>query len=113
MEQSLGVRVPSLVVCLQRRLRFGPNGYGTANFGTPYSASPGLYFIGILYNTSDGSPTNPQIGGYNMLNSALAAVDFTNTTRFAATLNSQTALPSSQAMSGCGATASHLWLALY
>lgn len=72
----------------------------TKAFSSTYVASAGIYFIGALYCTSSQT-TAPQIGsGTSMTNSAVSAMDFTNSAKLVSSLSSQTTLPSSQAMSG-------------
>jgi len=74
------------------------NTWGNVAFATPYSASAGLYFIGILYN---GGATAPAIGGtVNSVNGNVNLGDFTNSAELSFVLGSQTTMPSSISLSG-------------
>jgi hypothetical protein len=67
-------------------------------FSSTYSASAGVYYVGFLYNTSvAGSPTPSISGTTNKTNGTY--VDFTNSAKINATINSAT-MSSSIAMSG-------------
>ncbi len=86
---------------------------GSAAFTSPYSATPGVYFIGALYNSS-AQTTAPAIG------SAVAngvanetGLDFTNSAKLSSTLAAQNTLPTPQAMSGLTAAAGLPALFLY
>lgn len=79
-------------------------------FTTPYVASVGVYFIGLLYNSS-AQPTPPQIGSApNKLNGGLG--DFTNSAKFNSSIASTT-LSSSIAMSGTSTTQGNWGAFLY
>ena len=76
------------------------NSWGSVAFATPYSASEGLYYVGLLYN---GTGTAPAIyGTVNSINANVNIADFTNSAKLNLTLGSQTAMPSSVSMSGAG-----------
>lgn len=80
------------------------NTWGSVAFATPYSASAGLYYIGLLFN---GGATAPAIGGtVNSLNANVNIGDFTNSAELSLTLGSQTTMPSSVSMSGGGVAVS-------
>jgi len=80
------------------------NTWGSVAFATPFSASAGLYYIGLLYN---GGATAPAIGGtVNSTNANVNIADFTNSAELSLTLGSQTAMPSSVSMSGAGVAVS-------
>jgi hypothetical protein len=68
-------------------------------FSSTYSASAGIYFIGLVYSAS-GATTAPGIGVGTNTNNANIQGDLTNSAKLASIVNSQTSLPSSQAMSG-------------
>jgi len=74
------------------------NTWGSVAFATPYSASEGLYYIGLLYC---GGATAPSIGGtVNASTSTVNTGDFTNSAKLSFTLNVQTTIPSSLSLSG-------------
>jgi hypothetical protein len=80
------------------------NTWGSVAFATPYSASEGLYYIGLLYC---GGATAPAIGGtVNSVNSNVNIGDFTNSAELSFTLNAQTTTPSSLSLGGAGVTVS-------
>jgi hypothetical protein len=80
------------------------NSWGNVAFSTPYSASEGLYFIGLLYC---GGATAPAIGGtVNSNNANVNIGDFTNSSELSFTLNLQTTTPSSLSLGGAGVTVS-------
>lgn len=88
--------------------------YGSAAFTAPYAAAAGVYFVGLLYNSS-AQTTAPQLAqiGSAPSNLAMMAMDFTNSAKLTGTVSAQNTLPSSQASSGITATASAQWVALY
>jgi len=71
----------------------------TKAFTTPYSATSGLYFVGLLYNSS-AQVTAPTIGSSQSSTAGLGASDFTNSAKLVSLLNAQASLPSPQLMSG-------------
>ena len=76
------------------------NSMGSKAFSSTYSASAGIYYVGILYNNS-AQTTAPQIGVSTVLsNSTVSSADFTNSAKMYGNLLSQNTLPSTQAMSG-------------
>jgi hypothetical protein len=76
------------------------NTWGSVAFATPYSASEGLYYIGLLYC---GGATAPSIGGtVNASNANVNIGDFTNSSKLSFTLNLQTTIPSSLSLGGAG-----------
>jgi len=80
------------------------NTWGSVAFATPYSASEGLYYIGLLYC---GGATAPSIGGtVNATNSNVNIGDFTNSAELSFTLNAQTTTPSSLSLGSVGVTVS-------
>lgn len=74
------------------------NAWTTQAFASTYAASPGLHFIGWLYNSS-AQTTAPVLGG-TQLNSNAGNLDYTNSGKFSGYINAQTDTPSSQAHSG-------------
>lgn len=91
------------------------NSFQTKAFSASYAASAGLYFIGMLYNSS-AQTTQPTIGVYtaSAYSGSASTHDFTNSAKFAGTLAGQTNLPSPQLMSGMTAsTGSGAFFALY
>lgn len=86
---------------------------GSAPFTSPYAATPGVYFIGILYNES-AQTTAPSIAFGTGTNQFISeSLDFTNSAKFSGTVATQNTLPSTQAMSGVSSSVSVPWLALY
>jgi hypothetical protein len=80
------------------------NTWGSVAFATPYSASEGLYYIGLLFC---GGATAPSIGGtVNASTSNVNTGDFTNSSKLSFTLNAQTTIPSSLSLGGAGVTVS-------
>jgi hypothetical protein len=67
-------------------------------FTSTYSASKGLYFIGVLHSAS-ATTTAPTIGSGTAYLAAVVPFDFTNSAKLQSLIAGQTSLPSSQAMS--------------
>lgn len=89
------------------------NAFQTIAFSSTYSASAGLYFVGLLYNNSAQTTAPTLAGGTAFNNVAMVTYQGTNSIKYFGTLGSSNDLPSSQAMSGVtGVTASY-WVALY
>ena len=87
--------------------------FGTKAFSSTYSAAPGLYFIGILYNNS-AQTTAPIIGAIaNLASVGGSNGDFTNSARFTNSKGSTNALPSTLALSTATTAQTMPWLALY
>jgi len=84
----------------------------TKAFSSPYNASAGIYFVSFLYSSS-AVTTAPAIGQTQALATGSSAFDFTNSAKISANITGQTALPSSQAMSGLTASVRTYILALY
>lgn len=88
------------------------NTFGTKAFSTPYVASPGLYFIALLYCRSATS-TDPTIGqAANITNNAVSQLDFTNSAKMFWSLAAQTDLPSTIAMSSVTVALAPIWAAV-
>lgn len=89
------------------------NAFQTIAFSGTYSAQPGLYFVGLLYNQSAQTTAPALAGGAAFSNVAMVTYQGTNSIKYFGTLAGQNDLPSTQAMSGVtGVTASY-WVALY
>jgi hypothetical protein len=87
------------------------NTWGSVAFATPYSASAGLYYIGLLYN---GGATAPAIGGtVNSVSANVNIADFTNSAELSLILGSQTTMPSSVSMSSSTVSANNPAVYLY
>lgn len=87
--------------------------FSSAAFASPYAATAGLYFIGIVWNAS-ATTTAPQLGvTVGLLTNAAASFDFTNSAKLYSTIAAQTTLPTSQAMSGTSGTNVGRWFGLY
>lgn len=85
-------------------------------FSSTYNATPGVYFIALMYNNSSQT-TAPTIGAASGLtNNNIQAVDFTNSAKFRANRGSLSSFPATQAMtggSGLGLINSMLFLSVY
>ena len=68
-------------------------------FSATYSASKGIYFIGLLY-CSSAQTTAPTVGVSTTYQAAAQIFDFTNSAKITSYIIAQTSFPSSQAMSG-------------
>lgn len=80
------------------------NTWVTKPFSSTYSASAGIYFIGMMYNFS-AQTTAPQTLAGSTVNAGFATVDFSNNAKIASVSNTGlTALPSSIAMSSINNT---------
>lgn len=88
------------------------NAFQTIAFSSTYAASPGIYFVALLYNNS-AQVTAPAIAsGVALNNAAMATLGFTNSAKLYGTLNGND-IPSSQVMSGVTATTVTTWVAIY
>jgi hypothetical protein len=82
-------------------------------FSTPYSATPGVYFVAAVYNAS-AVVTNPQIvGSVTVSNAAFYALDLTNSAKISSTLSATNSLPASTAASALAAASATRWFGLY
>jgi hypothetical protein len=81
-------------------------------FSATYSASAGLYFLGALYCQS-AQTTAPTMLVTSLGSATTASLDFTNSAKITGTLAGQTALPSTQAMSGITAIGSCHMMFIY
>lgn len=84
-------------------------------FSSPYDIlTPGLYFIGILYNNS-AQVTAPSIatGLGTLANVAHNNLDFTNSAKVQSQLAAQNSLPTPQVMSALTGRTVYFWFALY
>lgn len=79
----------------------GSNTWQTTAFSSPYSlTTPGIYFVGFVYNTS-APTTAPTIGGSNnLLSTTMASIGFSDSAKFSGSVSAQNTLPATQAMSG-------------
>ena len=71
--------------------------WNTVAFSSPYVASPGIYFTGVLYNSS-AQTTAPVLGVSGAISGA--TFDLTNSAMLFGSLAAQASLPASQAISG-------------
>lgn len=87
------------------------NTVGTQAFSGTVSVTPGIYFVVALYCRS-AETTAPKLGSFG---STIApnGLDFTNSAKLFSTLASQTAVISSQAMSGLTVANGGIWFELY
>ena len=83
--------------------------WGTKDFSATYGASPGIYFVAMLYNSS-AQTTAPAIGSNSTIASTvIVAFDFTNSAKLNWSVNSQTNITTPLTISGLsGNTASHI-----
>jgi hypothetical protein len=81
-------------------------------FSATYSAAAGLYYLGFLYSSS-AQTTAPALPVVNIFASPYGTMDFTNSAKIYGSINSQTALPSTQAMSGVAVFTSGYLMFLY
>lgn len=89
------------------------NTYGSAAFSGTYQATAGIYFIGMLYNSS-AQVAAPAVGASTSLqNAAVSQLDFTDSAAWYGTLAAQSTLPVSQALSGLTTSGSRIWAAVY
>lgn len=90
------------------------NAYKQIAFVTPYAATAGLYFVGMLYNNS-AQTTAPALGGLaNLNNSNMAGgPGFANSAKIYAGLAAQNTQPASFAMSSAAQSSLLPWVALY
>lgn len=75
------------------------NTWQTKAFSATYSASAGIYFIGHLYCQS-AQTTAPTLAMFTNVNNNYSLFDFTNSAKLYGQVNTLTALPASQLMSG-------------
>lgn len=90
------------------------NTYTTVAFTSPYAATPGIYYVGFIYNNS-AQTTAPALAHMtNMGNAAMGSPDLTNSAVLSAFLSSQSDISSTtQAMSGLGGSATVYYFYLY
>jgi hypothetical protein len=88
------------------------NAFQTIAFSGTYSASAGIYFVGIIYNNSAQTTAPALASGTALNNAAMATLGFTNSAKLYGTSNG-TDLPASIAMSAITATTVTQWVALY
>ena len=82
-------------------------------FSSTYSASPGLYFAALIYNSS-AQTTAPALRANQLSSDLLNTVDFTNSAKLGSSLTGQTTLPAGpSAMSTLTTNSAIPYLALY
>jgi len=86
----------------------------SAAFPSTYSASRGVYYVAILYSQS-AVTTPPAFGSpTSVANIGIQQLNFTNSATLAGDISGQTALPTTQTMSGLtGSTPAIIWFGLY
>jgi len=88
-------------------------GWKSKAFSSTYSASKGIYFIGILHSAS-ATVTGPGWGTASANTAAgVSSYDFTNSAKLVSSIGSRTSLPSTQAMSGTTASNQNFTFILY
>ena len=89
------------------------NTWVTKPFSSTYSASPGIYYIGMMYSFSSQT-TAPQTIGGSTVNNAFATFDLTNSAKIAGlSATGQTVLPSTILMSNINSTTNVPLIYLY
>lgn len=89
------------------------NTVGRKAFSSPYAASPGVYFIGALYNSS-AQTTAPSIAGSpNHISVAGMINDLTNSAKITGARTAQTTLLSSESMTNLSGSQQHRYFFLY
>jgi hypothetical protein len=84
----------------------------TVPFTTPYVAAEGLYFVGLIYNTSAATRTPRLLANSNDAD-YLNTLGFTNNAGFGLAASSQTTLGSSYNSNSLAQIASRFWVGLY
>jgi hypothetical protein len=84
----------------------------SAPFTAPINLLPGIYFVGLLYNTS-AQTTAPQIDYFTTFATNKSLALFTGNVALTYTLAAQTTLPASATVASLTAVSSWPWLALY
>lgn len=89
------------------------NSYGDATFVTPYNASPGIYWVAVLWNASS-TTTAPAIAAAtnDLGNVAMGNIGFHSDIKMHGFISSQSDLPSTQAMSGISASSTPFYVIL-
>lgn len=85
---------------------------GSKAFSSTYSAIAGAYVIGFVYSAS-AATTAPILGAGPALIAGASIGDFTNSAKITGQLATQTALPTSLAMSTISVVASNFFIELY
>ena len=88
------------------------NTFVTTAFATPYAAAAGVYYVGMLYNSS-AQTTAPKVGNAVSSSTNVNAFDFTNSAKLNSTLTGQNSMPSPQAQSGTTISSGRTWVGLY
>lgn len=89
------------------------NTYVSKAFSSTYNASPGLYYIGLLFSNSSAA-TVPTIGcSTNLVNAAVQTGDFTNSLGMQLIRTTVTSLPSSITASSYNQAQQYYWASLY
>lgn len=89
------------------------NTWNSKAFSSTYNASPGIYFVAFIYNSS-AQTTAPQIRAIGLGLVALTTLDFKNSAKISAFLAGQTTLPAGPtAMSTMTEGSTVGWMALY
>ena len=88
-------------------------GFITKAFSSTYAATGGtIMYAAILYNSSSQT-TAPSLGCFTGITNINSSLNYTNNNRNSALLSSQTALPSSQALSGTTLNSNMFGIYLY
>ena len=84
-------------------------------FSSTYAATSGVYYVGIIYNNSAQTTAPALASGTALNNAAMAgtAFGFSNSAKLYGSVNTQTSLPNTIAMSSVTASTAPLWVALY
>lgn len=90
------------------------NAIQTIPFSSPYAATPGIYFMALIYNQSAQTTAPALASGVALNNIAMSstAFGFTNSAKIYG-VSSSTDLPASINMTAVSATATPTWMATY
>lgn len=84
-------------------------------FSSTYAAQPGTYYVALLYNRSAQTTAPAFASGTALNNAAMAgtAFGFSNSAKLYGTVNTQTSLPATIAMTSITASTAPLWVSIY
>ena len=90
----------------------GAPAFASKAFSSTYSASAGVYFVGLIYSSS-AVVTNPTLPLFTNVDFMSSNYDFTNSAKLSVTLNSQTSIPSSISLASFNGTTQIMPIFLY
>jgi len=86
--------------------------FASKAFSSTYSASAGVYFVGLIYSSS-AVVTTPTLPLFTNIDFMSSNYDFTNSAKLSVVLNSQTSLPSSISLASFNGTTQIMPIFLY